>query len=171
MEMLETMPKTMPVTGPGGTEFITHPTKRSGGKAPHQDKEKAKLGRTKPESPAYQLRQAVERARQALATAVNGQREALRYELDQALSRRQQFWIDTCREVQEMRAVSRQVLDLNMHYGCRFCPPNSWQVQHILDALDAASDTWDRDHPQVFYQTMELNFRELRRVCRARDRI
>jgi hypothetical protein len=34
-------------------------------------------------------------------------------------------------------------------------------VQHILDALDSAAPFWDKEHPELFYQTLQLNFPEL----------
>jgi hypothetical protein len=154
------------MTGPGGTEFITRPARRESREVRRDLPE-----REKPKVNAYELRQSVARAKAELASAVNGHREVWQYELDLALGLRQQFWTDTCREVREMRAVSKQVLHLNVHHGHRFYPPSSWQVQHILDALDAASDTWDRDYPELFYETLELNFRELRRICRINGRM
>jgi len=37
------------------------------------------------------------------------------------------------------------------------------QVQSILEALDSALPAWDRDSPEMFYRTLELNFPELLR--------
>jgi hypothetical protein len=34
-------------------------------------------------------------------------------------------------------------------------------VQVVLEALDAAMPLWDRDHPELFYQALELNFPQL----------
>ncbi len=87
-----------------------------------------------------------------------------------ALEWRRQFWLDTCREVLEMRNASPKVLELHRLYGCRFCPPTTQQVQYVLDALDVALPRWDREHPELFYQTLELNFPELLRICRAQRR-
>ncbi len=83
---------------------------------------------------------------------------------EQALHDRRQFWMDTCREVREMRTASRRVLELHRQYGCRFWVPNAQQVQQILDALDAALPGWEHDHPGLFYQTLEVNFPEVLRV-------
>src|SRR4029453_10895633 len=94
------------------------------------------------------LRQAVE----------NAQREGVRERLESALHHRQRFWLDTCREVLEMQAASRQVLELHREHGCRFYVPAPRQVQYILDALDSALPGWDRDHPGLFHRTLELNF-------------
>ena len=123
-----------------------------------------------PEHTTCHVRQAVEHAAQALADADNAQHECLGQQLELALHSRQQFWVDTCREVLEMRTPSPQVLELHQRHGCRFCIPAPRQVQYILDALDAALPGWDRDHPELFYQTLELNFRELLRICRAQHR-
>lgn len=109
------------------------------------------------ESSAHTLRLAVETAK----------REGQREKLDEAVRRRVEFWIDTCREVLEMRAATRQVLDLHRHHGCRFCAPAYRQAQYILDALDSAMPGWDHDHPELFYTTLELNFPELVRHCRT----
>jgi len=105
--------------------------------------------------------------RKAVETA---QLEGGRHQVESALQDRQQFWMDTCREVLEMRTASRQVLELHRHHGCRLCVPTARQVQYILDALDAALPGWDSDHPELFYRTLELNFPELLRVCRAQAR-
>ncbi len=78
--------------------------------------------------------------------------------------RRREFWIDTCREVLEMRTASPRVLELHRQHGCRFAAPTRPQVQYILEALDSALPGWDREHPELFYQTLEMNFPELLRV-------
>jgi hypothetical protein len=109
---------------------------------------------------AYRLRLEVDSAQRALASAqaANSETDSCQGELAKALNRRQVFWLDTCRETREMAHVSVQVLDLYQRYGCRFFPPTHAQAQEILDALDAAMLVWDRDHPELFYQTLELNF-------------
>ncbi len=143
-------------TGPGGTELVvrSHLTDRD------------EILRVKPtplaatEYDAWHLRQAVDLAR----------REGAREQLETALHRRQQFWMDTCREVMEMRTASRQVLELHRKQGCRFCVPTARQVQHILDALDSALPGWERDHAGLFFGTLELNFPELLRICRTHRR-
>ena len=76
-------------------------------------------------------------------------------------SARLEFWEDTCREVTEMHIASKQVIDLYRDYGCRFCAPSHSQVQNVLDALDSAAPQWEKQHPELFYQTLELNFPEL----------
>ena len=77
------------------------------------------------------------------------------------LSQRQEFWIDTCREVREMRVRSPQVLTLYQQHGCRFLPPSSQHVEEVLAALDSAMAGWETHHPELFYQALELNFPEL----------
>ena len=62
-----------------------------------------------------------------------------------------------------MRIASMQVFELYQNYGCRFFTPDTGHVQEILDALDAAMPSWDRDHPEIFYQALELNLPHLLR--------
>jgi hypothetical protein len=112
---------------------------------------------------AYRLRVLVENGRRAVAPTQNGGREAHECELALATAKRQEFWVDTCREAQAMRSASKAVLDLYRRYGCRFMAPTGEQVQCILDALDSAMPLWDRDHPELFYETLQINFRELLR--------
>lgn len=76
---------------------------------------------------------------------------------------RQEFWMDTCREPLQMRMHTQEIVELHMKHGCRFNAPNREQAQEILDALDAAMPSWEGGHPELFYQTLELNFPELRR--------
>jgi hypothetical protein len=97
----------------------------------------------------------------------NAQREGARGKLAQAIHHRQQFWMDTCRGVMEMEKASPQVLKLHQQHGCCFSTPSSQQVQQILDALDSALPGWSGDHPELFHQTLELNFPGLLRVFRA----
>lgn len=111
---------------------------------------------------AHRFRVIVEAAKRA-ATEGSGEIEKGRQELEIALAQRQQFWIDTCHDPTQMRARSDQVLDLHIKHGCRFVAPTGEQAQEILDALDFALPHWDRDQPELFYQTLELNFPELRR--------
>ncbi len=108
---------------------------------------------------AYHLRAAFEEARRKLATNPNGPN--VRADVAGTTVTRQEFWLDTCREVKEMHIGSVQVLELYQAFGCRFFSPNHEQVQEILDALDSARHFWDRDNPEFFYQTLELNFPNL----------
>jgi len=75
--------------------------------------------------------------------------------------RRQEFWLDTCREMTEMHSASPQAAELYQKHGCRFAVPSREEVQEVLDALDSALKNWEREHPELFYQTLELNFPEL----------
>lgn len=109
---------------------------------------------------ALHLHEAVEQARVAATTGVPGPARSSQ-PLDQAMTRRQEFWQDTCREPPTMHHRSAQVFDLYMKHGCRFLTPTTEQAQEILDALDAAMATWDRDYPHLFYQTLEMNFPSL----------
>lgn len=74
---------------------------------------------------------------------------------------RQEFWLNTCREVTQMQHFSQPVLEFYQKHGCRFTAPSRQQVQDVLDALDAAMPRWEKEHPELFYQTLELNFPEL----------
>jgi len=76
-------------------------------------------------------------------------------------SARVEFWADTCREVTDMRVATKEVIDLYRIYGCRFCAPSQSQVQNVLDALDSAMPQWEKEHRELFYQTLELNYPEL----------
>jgi len=102
----------------------------------------------------YHLRKVVEQARAAVAGRVPDSEPALA----EAMRQRQEFWIDTCREVTQMRLAWPEIITLYRQQGCRFMWPTHEQVQEILDALDGALPAWDRDHPELFYQTLELNF-------------
>jgi hypothetical protein len=108
---------------------------------------------------AYQLHQAVDRAQQALKDNPEGPN--VRADAVATKTRREQFWLDTCREVGEMHAPTVQLLEFYQNFGCRFTTPTLAQVQEVLDALDHAMSSWDQDHPELFYQTLELNFPEL----------
>ncbi len=111
---------------------------------------------------AYQLRASVESARHTVFQSDNNATKVEEH-LDTAMARRQNFWIDTCREPAQMQLRSPEILDLHMKFGCQYVPPTHEQTQEILDALDVALPSWDKDHPELFYQTLELNFPELRK--------
>jgi hypothetical protein len=106
---------------------------------------------------ATRLRMIAEHARQSVAA---GGGDFARRELTLATMKRQEFWLDTCRDAAQMHIASSQVLDLYRSHGCRFFTPSHEQVQEILDALDSAMASWDFEHPELFYQTLELNFSE-----------
>ena len=112
---------------------------------------------------AYRLRVKVENARRAAAQGSIRPLENPRHLLEVAVAERREFWADTCSEADKMHLVCTQVLALHKQHGCRFAVPTADQVQAILDSLDSALPEWDRDHPELFYQTLELNFPELLR--------
>ena len=112
---------------------------------------------------AFQLRVAVEQAKQRATEPQEYATANAQLDLALALSQRQRFWVDTCRNPAQMQAVSGQVVDFYRKFGCRFDAPTNRAVQEILDALDSAMPHWDRDHPALFYQTLELNFPQLLR--------
>jgi hypothetical protein len=107
---------------------------------------------------AYLLGAAVENARRALAAARRDNLQSAEQNLALAISKRQMFWLDTCRDPTRMQAACGQVLDFYRKYGCRFEAPSHREIQEVLSALDSAMPSWDRDHPEMFYQTLELNF-------------
>jgi len=76
-------------------------------------------------------------------------------------AKRQEFWLDTCRGVAHMNLTCAQIQELYRKYGCRFAEPTLQQVRDILDALDRAMPKWESEHPELFYQTLELSFPEL----------
>jgi len=80
--------------------------------------------------------------------------------------RRREFWLDTCREMTEMHSASPQAVELYQKQGCRFAVPSHDEVQEVLDALDSALKNWEQEHPELFFQTLELNFPELVKHCR-----
>src|SRR5271165_3366225 len=86
---------------------------------------------------------------------------------DQAsvLIEREDFWADTCREITQMVHSSHEAVELYRQYGCRFCVPGRQQVQYVLMALDSAVPRWEKEHPELFYQTLELNYPELVHHC------
>jgi hypothetical protein len=116
---------------------------------------------------AYQLRTKAEKARLAVAEAGKARTEKSEHQLDVAVVERQEFWLDTCREAGKSRGSSMQIFELYQKHGCRFTTPARTEVQYILDALDSAMPFWDRDHPELFYQTLELNFPGLLRRASA----
>jgi hypothetical protein len=111
---------------------------------------------------AHRLRVAVETAKEAMTQKPDAPN--VRADLVSAKNNRQEFWLDTCRDVRQMRVASVQVLELYQAFGCRLTEPIASQVQDILDALDPAMPLWDRDHPELFFQALELNFPQLLRL-------
>ena len=114
---------------------------------------------------AYQLRVKADKARRILEEAGRSRTERLENDLVLAIGERQYFWIATCRVSGRQTTTCLEVDELYQRHGCRFEPPGGKEVQFILDALDSAMPFWDRDHPEIFYQTLELNFPGLVRRC------
>jgi hypothetical protein len=108
---------------------------------------------------AYRFHAVAVAAHCALAANPNGPN--VRADAAASMQNRQEFWLDTCREVKEMRIGSVPVLELYQMQGYRFFPPSPQQVQELLTALDEAMPQWDSENPELFYQTLELNFPHL----------
>ena len=81
----------------------------------------------------------------------------------QESGKRLEFWLDTCREATERHQATEEILEYYRLHGCRFALPSSQQVEEVLSALDAAMPQWEQTHPELFFQTLELNFPELLR--------
>src|SRR5258706_3068598 len=107
---------------------------------------------------ARRLRETVENSKRAVAEADPGQIEQSKQNLALALTKRREFWADTCRDAGRVLIASMQVHDLYQKHGCRFFEPSLQDVQYILNALDSAAPDWHTDHPELFFQTLDLNF-------------
>ena len=112
---------------------------------------------------AGQLRIMIEETRQVIVDSGRNHVEETKVVLASVVEKRQEFWLDTCRQIPKVTVNSRQVQELYQKHGCRFVEPTRKQVQYILDALDSVMPNWDKEHPELFYQTLELNFPELKR--------
>ena len=110
---------------------------------------------------AYSFRLAVEQAQANFAE--NPERPGGRADVHSAIAARQRFWLDTCRNDQDLHAVSSQALEFRQTFGARFFPPSWGEIEEVLDALDLAMPGWDDDHPELFYETLKLNFPSLLR--------
>lgn len=121
---------------------------------PHSLSDSAKLH-------ADRLRAAVGAAEKILKTNPEG--PGARADLRSARNVRQQFWLDTCSDPKDMKSACSHTLEFYQHYGCRFFQPSWEEVQEILEALDGAMPSWDKDHPELFYETLKLNFPSLLR--------
>src|SRR5215831_5876877 len=75
--------------------------------------------------------------------------------------KRREFWLDTCRGFAHVKFACAQIQELYRKHGCRFAEPTVEQIRGILDALDGAMPNWEKEHPELFYQTLELSFPEL----------
>jgi hypothetical protein len=109
----------------------------------------------------YHFRKCVEKLKEGVAQSEQHTEPDLENQLRAARTARQEFWMDTCRDVTKMQFAWPEIISLYQVQGCRFVPPTHDQTQTILDALDTALPHWDRDHPELFYKTLELNFPQL----------
>ncbi len=123
-----------------------------------ESQEKAVENHVAPTANAYQFRLSVENASEAVAGAG---KDGPRTDLESAQIQRQEFWLSTCRGTTKIQSASKQVLELYRKHGCLFCEPTLKQIQDVLDALDSAMPHWDKEHPELFYQALELNFPEI----------
>jgi hypothetical protein len=112
---------------------------------------------------AYHFRTVVESSKRALEESHNRAGAGLEQSLASAVAQRQQFWLDTFSGRTKMPSGSAQISQLYRLHGCLFLTPTTRQLQDILDALDSASRVWDRDHPEIFYNTLAMNFPVLAR--------
>ena len=99
-----------------------------------------------PSQDAFLLRKAVEQAAKEASEVRRENFQAAQQELAIAISKRQLFWIDTCRDPTRMQAACGQVLDLYRKFGCRFEAPTHKQVQEVLSALDSAMPSGEPAH-------------------------
>ncbi len=110
---------------------------------------------------ACYLRLQVEAAQSALAN--NPDRPGGRADVHSAVAARQQFWFDTCRDARDLHLIGPQALEFHHYFGAKYFPPTWAEVQEVIDALDLAMPGWDQDHPELFYETLKLNFPSLLR--------
>jgi len=108
---------------------------------------------------AHRLHETAANAKHAMAVAPGAAN--VRADVVAAIAARVEFWLDTCREVREMQIATVQVYELHHDYGHRLFAPTREQVQEVLDALDVGIPLWDKEHPDLFYKTLELNFPNL----------
>lgn len=113
----------------------------------------------------HRLRQEVVQARATYVVSPEGAN--VRADMFARTTSRRRFWLDTCRDAREMQVGSLQVMEFHQNYGAGFFAPTEEQVQMLLDALDEMASTWDRDHPELFYEALKLNFPGLVRQAHA----
>jgi len=105
-----------------------------------------------------QFRQSVETR---LMAVPEGRKDGTPTGPESAKIQRREFWLSTCSGTAKMQSTCRQVLELYRRHGCLFYEPTHNQVQDILDALDSAMPLWEKNHPELFFQALKLNFPEL----------
>src|SRR5258706_9375643 len=84
--------------------------------------EKVSVDSTEHET-AHHLRMTVEAAKQALAKSGAWSKEKFQQELASAIAKRQEFWLDTCRDIRKTFVAGKQALELFQKHGCRFVAP------------------------------------------------
>jgi len=90
-------------------------------------------------------------------------RPGVRADLRACVSARQQFWLETCSDSRDLPRACAQALEFYQFLGARYFPPTSEQAQEVLDALDGAMPGWEESNPELFYETLKLNFPSLMR--------
>jgi hypothetical protein len=149
-----------PLTKTAASELIVS---LGGHQESHGTPEDENLRLLKQRGAAYHLRVTVESARETLANSQQGQFTNCQLAVATAVAERLEFWLDTCRDAPKTQLGAEQVHEFYQKFGCRFEAPPPKDAQHILEALDAAAPLWDRDNPELFYQTLEINFPALLR--------
>ncbi len=109
----------------------------------------------------FQLRVTVQVAEKTVKE--NPDRPGVRADLHSAIAARQQFWFDTCRDEKDTPFLSLHAVEFHQHFGAHFFSPTWDEVGEVLDALDGAMPGWDKDHAELFYETLKLNFPSLLR--------
>lgn len=126
------------------------------------------------EHEAYRLHEEIDSARASLNSEENSplpdaeeeqdlvEREKsiadCRADLKLAQDSRIEFWLLTFEKI-DLSGSYISTSDYYDKWGKRFKKPKRAQVEAILDALDSsAAPAWDKDHPELFYRTLEINF-------------
>jgi hypothetical protein len=97
-----------------------------------------------------------------LHTEVDEAKKDPELDLEDALRCRLSWWMGLVNMLDTGDCCSQLHMDLWEAYARHFVPPTEEQTQTILDALDNAMPTWDKTHPQLFFETLELNHPDLR---------
>ena len=85
-------------------------------------------GTLKPHETANHLHLTMENARQVIVDSGREHVEESKEALVSAVTNRQEFWLDTCRQTAKMAVNSRQAQELYQKHGCRFVEPTQKQV-------------------------------------------
>jgi hypothetical protein len=109
---------------------------------------------------AHHLHRSCELAKGKLTSAGKGEIRDAKADLRDAQRERLAFWQAAFRPP-DGNEMFPQPLKLYLDHGYRLKPLSNSLLQTILDALDSASATWDRDTPEYLFQTAEYNFPEL----------